>query len=246
MACPICGGTAREPIAPGYWRCTSTVTTSAPGPGAPGRPWTGPETSVFTGVCGATYQEGPAANNDLVCGCGTFAIGLCQRCGVPVCGNHSTDRFGVRECLNRVQDRQREAAEQRAEQERQAAAQEAEAKQQEADARAAALAHIKQMVGAMNSRKNPGTVKIINYTPAQARGRADATAIRSSGAAGSSAMSRSTNLPATSGLLPAPRPSPRWSSPPRETGSLFPHGVRRAACAGAPRRGSSARCACQG
>lgn len=88
--CPECGGSSREPIAPGYWQCTSvirepavTVVTDL----ATGGPR--PITTVGERICRAQYQEG-AMNVEAVCRCGTFAVGLCAECREPVCGIHSS------------------------------------------------------------------------------------------------------------------------------------------------------------
>ncbi len=49
--------------------------------------------------CGTRYPEGDATTGGLpLCGCGTFAIGVCSECGVAVCGPHSDMTFGVRLC----------------------------------------------------------------------------------------------------------------------------------------------------
>lgn len=88
--CPECGGTSREPIAPGYWQCTSVIHEPAvtvvadPATGGPR-----PITTVVERICRAQYQEG-AVKSEAVCRCGTFAIGLCAECREPVCGIHSS------------------------------------------------------------------------------------------------------------------------------------------------------------
>src|SRR5690348_2943356 len=107
MPCPVCGGIEREPIAPGYWQCRSSVTRygtqRVPDPAAP--PWLGItvlQTVSWQETCTNTYQEedgddGPGA----VCGfCTTFAIGLCGECGKAVCGLHSTMFETRRVCLS--------------------------------------------------------------------------------------------------------------------------------------------------
>jgi hypothetical protein len=78
LGCPRCGGEARSPIAPGYWRCESVTDFYDPNmPYNRGRR-----------VCGTEYQEGsPGATES--CRCGTFAIGRCGNCGNPSCGRHS-------------------------------------------------------------------------------------------------------------------------------------------------------------
>lgn len=44
------------------------------------------------------YQEGATSTRPAACVCGTFAIGLCARCGKPVCGTHSGLFSGARLC----------------------------------------------------------------------------------------------------------------------------------------------------
>ena len=85
-SCPKCGGNNREPIAPGYWRCTSIVATFTGGPGLT-NPMKGPMAIEHRDVCGNEYTEG--LNGGTTCACGTFAIGHCAECSTPVCGTHS-------------------------------------------------------------------------------------------------------------------------------------------------------------
>lgn len=105
MSCPQCGGSARDEIAPGFWRCRSMVQVSDPhDPHA--------RQGYVDRVCGAEYQEGPPPDQDAICGCRTFAIGYCADCAVPVCGVHSGLLDGVRVCGNCYQariDRQKAA-----------------------------------------------------------------------------------------------------------------------------------------
>lgn len=113
MRCPECGGSDREPIAPGLWRCTSrrieTVLREGPGFGHP-NPSRGPPVipAQRSVTCGAEYQEGAPTTAELACGCGTFAIGRCAECGDPVCGTHSAVADGRRLC-SRDMARVREA-----------------------------------------------------------------------------------------------------------------------------------------
>ena len=111
MACPHCGGSEREPIAPGYWRCTSSHTTAGmqvgPMPGTP--QWAGivgPQLTRGFVVCGHEYQEAAPAGGDAsaMCECGTFAIGQCAECSRPVCGSHSKLVDGRRLCEADVAD----------------------------------------------------------------------------------------------------------------------------------------------
>lgn len=100
MACPVCGGADRDPIAPGYWRCTSLrlIVTEVGGPGLT-NPLAGPPVIRQEQLveCGAEYQEGGAVSVE-ECSCGTFAIGRCGECRQPVCGSHSGLWEGRRLC----------------------------------------------------------------------------------------------------------------------------------------------------
>ncbi len=112
MACPQCRGTSRQELAPGYFHCTSAIDTRLPGPAQYGQP--GPPVVVNTRICGNTYQEAaPGLNQPAVCGCGTFAIGLCLDCDRPVCGSCSAmvDNSRVcQACLPAAQQRASAAA----------------------------------------------------------------------------------------------------------------------------------------
>jgi hypothetical protein len=104
MACPFCGGTRREPIAQGYWRCTSYV--GGPGPAPGGGP--------IVGICNRRYQEadGRTASAPL-CQCGMFAIGACAECEAFTCGVHGDlrqGRFLCRWCQERLRAEAGEAA----------------------------------------------------------------------------------------------------------------------------------------
>ena len=106
MACPLCRGASRAPIAPGYWECQSIVTVP--------RIHQVPDQRILGGFlqqvvqessrCGHRYAESvglPAPG--AVCGCGTFAIGLCADCSTPVCGDHSGVWGGNRLCHGHYQ-----------------------------------------------------------------------------------------------------------------------------------------------
>ena len=102
MACPTCGGSSREPIAPGFWRCTSPRTkaweTGGPGltnPLLAGQP--GVIRHEETVVCDAEYQEGPGGGGE-TCACGRDSIGICVECHARVCGLHSQIWKGRRLC----------------------------------------------------------------------------------------------------------------------------------------------------
>ena len=77
------------------------------------------------GTCGASYQEGAPASGAATCACGTFAIGICQECGAPVCGGRScSSMYGGRRlcsaCVTRVATEERDRTEQEALAQRQA------------------------------------------------------------------------------------------------------------------------------
>jgi hypothetical protein len=122
MPCPTCGGTAREPIAPGYWRCASTriVQVEVGGPGLTD-PRLGPPVIRVPRevICGTRYAEGNGSEmTGSTCACGTFAIGMCAKCQTPVCGDHSALWDGRRLCATDfhemqtlAEDRRREAVE---------------------------------------------------------------------------------------------------------------------------------------
>lgn len=105
LSCPRCGGEARSPIAPGYWRCESVTD------------FYHPDMPYGRGirVCGTEYQEGDS-RTAASCACRTFAIGTCGNCGTPVCGKHS----GLDETQTRICGACWTAVAQRHEQERKA------------------------------------------------------------------------------------------------------------------------------
>jgi hypothetical protein len=86
--CPVCRGSDRVPIAPGFWRCAAQRRVETGGPGLV-NPAAGPPVLVSYVTCNAEYQDGPVYGTPQVCGCGTFAIGMCAECSTPVCGLHS-------------------------------------------------------------------------------------------------------------------------------------------------------------
>lgn len=93
-SCPRCGGVAQRSIAPGLWECTAIV--SAPAfeqrqvAGAPSGHFA-PQPVPSSRVCGHRYQALVPGAPEVAepCTCGTFAIGRCQRCQSPICGDHS-------------------------------------------------------------------------------------------------------------------------------------------------------------
>jgi len=60
-------------------------------------------------VCLQRYHEGAAASGE-ECRCGTFAIGRCARCNLPVCGDHSRLVGKVRLCDEHAKEAQRDEA----------------------------------------------------------------------------------------------------------------------------------------
>jgi hypothetical protein len=120
MPCPSCGGTRRNPIAPGYWECTTAIDDPAIVKSAwdvadPWRAATFPQRP-----CGHRYQDGPVVKSE-PCQCGTYSIGRCGRCDEPVCGDHGTPHAGGLHCkrcaralLEEDQRRKREVADARA------------------------------------------------------------------------------------------------------------------------------------
>jgi hypothetical protein len=164
MPCPSCGGTAREAIAPGWWRCLSTVTFSGPGPGAGAPPGGrfGPATVSSSSVCGNTYAEAGEGSpmNTATCSCGTFAIGICTECGEPVCGNCSVVSGGKR--IHRTLARKRAAAQ--ADLAAQATRVTEEAREREREEDEAALQAVKDRVfeigRELGRRRAPGSVKV--------------------------------------------------------------------------------------
>src|SRR5687768_11564893 len=110
MACPVCGGMDREPVAPGYWRCTTlrTIIVEWGGPGMT-HPAAGPGVLREERVepCGTRYQEGATATA-LQCVCGTFAIGVCKRCGEARCGDHSVLQGAERICTAHLEEAEAE------------------------------------------------------------------------------------------------------------------------------------------
>jgi hypothetical protein len=110
MTCPRCGGIEREMLAPGYYRCLSTVEVMGyiPAPGMHAGPVPlvpGPERRT----CGHAYQEG-SANADLgFCDCGTAAVARCVDCDRPLCGIDLVRRGGQVLCADDARSRAQEA-----------------------------------------------------------------------------------------------------------------------------------------
>lgn len=114
--CPVCGGHTREPLAPGFWRCTSLVndvtTYVGPAPGYP--PAMGvqaPRQHVVTRPCGNQYAEKTASSaGGGRCFCNTYSIGSCTDCHREVCGFHSSLDTGERVCSECATTRQSDRA----------------------------------------------------------------------------------------------------------------------------------------
>lgn len=87
MPCPKCGGLDSEPLAPGVWRCRSTVIVQTGGPGLTDYRL-GPPVISRAVACGFEYADGSAGHMPL-CWCSTYSIGKCSSCQTPVCGLHS-------------------------------------------------------------------------------------------------------------------------------------------------------------
>jgi hypothetical protein len=114
MACPICGGTERRPIALGLWQCDSAVDIPAHGPADGSLSNPGPAVRFLR--CGHKYQDSTAREAHAECSCGTVAIGWCLRCWTSVCAQHSNlDQDSKRYCANclAVNDKERNDAAQR-------------------------------------------------------------------------------------------------------------------------------------
>jgi hypothetical protein len=57
-----------------------------------------PLNEVIHRPCGVRYQEVVGGGINQICACGTFAIGVCAKCGKLVCGDHSSTLGGRRLC----------------------------------------------------------------------------------------------------------------------------------------------------
>jgi hypothetical protein len=108
----MCSGTNRLQLAPGFYRCTSTVIDRTGGPGLT-NPRLGPPVIDTARECGFEYQEGGAGVTEY-CGCGTLIVGRCAECSKPVCGVHSGMHAGKRRLCGSCWRAADEAAEARA------------------------------------------------------------------------------------------------------------------------------------
>jgi hypothetical protein len=138
MTCPLCGGDARSPIAPGYWRCANLVEEEElAGTAGAVDPWLRPTVIRSMRECGNEYAEGTGMPGP-ICACGTFAIGLCKECSRPICGIHSGMWEGVRLCGDHYhkERNERDGQLQREQQARNAAIQERQARERQERQRA--------------------------------------------------------------------------------------------------------------
>src|SRR5689334_18445389 len=94
----------RDLIAPGFWRCRNDVTTET-------TTWVPdhiggqrPMVELHVQRCDVEYQEATDSSASALCSCSTFAVGICARCRVPVCGNHSRLIGTARLCLPHAEE----------------------------------------------------------------------------------------------------------------------------------------------
>ena len=98
----------RIPISPGFYECTSTVSSPRP----VDMPGVGHMILAPKDPCDHRYQEGsgqPVGGE--ICDCETFAVGRCARCRRPVCGDHSRLHDGKRVCVTCLESTARTAEE---------------------------------------------------------------------------------------------------------------------------------------
>ena len=161
-ACPVCGGSDRTQIAPGYFECTSVVYGTAPGPGygAPPTGQLGPQHVTTSRICGQRFQTGAPLPSPLGCtasGCGFFAVGRCSQCGAPVCGQHLGDHQGTSLCpIHLAEARAEVSARARAQQEAMAAAQAGRHRSEQAEAQA----DLARLLGAARTAGVRGSVAL--------------------------------------------------------------------------------------
>ena len=82
--CPRCGGAENRQISVvGFFECTSLVQlTGVPGTGPPGHP------PYAAKVCRHRFQVGTGVAVPSCSHCGLYAVGACDECHLPVCGDH--------------------------------------------------------------------------------------------------------------------------------------------------------------
>lgn len=99
MACPRCGGSERQPIAPGYFRCVSPVEMESVVwlPAGPAQQMV-PVAQRSIEQCGHRYQDGSAGQPTPLCACGLLSIGTCTRCGAWFCGDCMMGTRSARLC----------------------------------------------------------------------------------------------------------------------------------------------------
>jgi hypothetical protein len=113
VACPTCGGESREPIAPGYWKCTGLIAHRVATGLHPSGVFGPPFVDEFA-PCNNRYQEGAPVTTPL-CEHSTYSIGVCARCGEPVCGDRICSRIynDKRHCVHCIAAIETEAQEAR-------------------------------------------------------------------------------------------------------------------------------------
>jgi hypothetical protein len=103
--CPDCGGRERVQItATGYWECRSSRLAGMQGHG-------NRQTPIFE-TCLHRYQDTSNLAPSQICSCRTLAVGICAKCGFPVCED-CPDYQGVRlchDCLIAARKAEREAS----------------------------------------------------------------------------------------------------------------------------------------
>jgi hypothetical protein len=107
-SCPSCGGHEREPVAPGYWRCTTVLAERIP-TGAPPSGRFGPPFIQNSFRCGREYAEGSNAMTPSCAYCTTDSIGSCGQCGKRICGDCSGRYSDQRLCVVCIGQRNVEA-----------------------------------------------------------------------------------------------------------------------------------------
>jgi hypothetical protein len=109
-ACPRCGGTSSNLLAPGYHECTSQMLVNVVPPGAQGNPGPVP---IYQ-MCGNRYKTGAAAVGAPQCACGMYAVGACRDCGEPLCGRHVNTRNDTVLCADHANAVDRARAQEKA------------------------------------------------------------------------------------------------------------------------------------
>jgi hypothetical protein len=100
-------------VAPGYWECRSLVAEHRPGripDPSGGAGAMRPVTAISYQPCATRYHEAAGGGSTLLCGCSTFAIGVCAQCATPVCGDCSRVLQGHRLCNEHARAREEATA----------------------------------------------------------------------------------------------------------------------------------------